>query len=38
MMTFGKSQMVLFLELNPRSTKDSHLYSANGGRIDRLEP
>jgi len=34
MMTFDKSQMVLFLELNLRSTKNSHLYSANGGRID----
>ena len=34
MMTFGKSQMVLFQELNLRPTKDSHLYSANGGRID----
>jgi acetylornithine deacetylase/succinyl-diaminopimelate desuccinylase-like protein len=30
MMTFGKSQMVPFLELNLRSTKDSHLYSAKG--------
>jgi acetylornithine deacetylase/succinyl-diaminopimelate desuccinylase-like protein len=33
MMTFGTSQMVPFLELNLRSTKGSHLYSANGGRM-----
>jgi acetylornithine deacetylase/succinyl-diaminopimelate desuccinylase-like protein len=33
MMTFGTSQKVPFLELNLRSTKGSHLYSANGGRM-----
>jgi hypothetical protein len=34
MMTFDKSQIVFFLELSRRPTKDSHLYSATGGRID----
>ena len=30
MMSFDKSQMVLFLELSLRPTKDSHLYRLNG--------
>src|SRR5579864_4716121 len=34
MMTFDKSQKILFLELSLRPIKDSHLYSADGGRID----
>jgi hypothetical protein len=34
MMTFDKGQIVLFLELSLRPTKDCHLYSATGGRID----
>ena len=38
MITFGKSQMVPFLEWNLRSTKDSHLYSAKGDGLTDSSP